>query len=418
MKKALTLLALAILGTIGAYAQLTVSAEYRPRAEYRHGYKTLAATDQENAFFISQRTRLNIMFNTTKLKTKFSLQDIRTWGSQPQLVVADGLTSIHEAWGELLFTDAISLKVGRQEVIYDDHRIFGSVGWAQQARSHDLAILKYEKGFKLHLGLGWNQEKEQLNTNYYTVNNYKTIQYLWFNKKFGRYALSLLFLNNGREHITLGKSPRQINYSQTIGQRSVYKTDKFSAALNLYLQTGKDPADNDLSAFNTRIDLGYKINSKFGISGGYEYLSGNDMVDPDSKNKAFTPLYGTNHKFNGWMDYFYVGNHANSVGLQDIFVALTYSVKNWKVQLHNHYFLSAAPIKDPVKLDEASSGLGNEIDMSVNYKFSEYVNISAGYSHMIASESMGFIKTGDYEETNNWAWLMISIKPTLFKWSK
>ena len=47
--------------------------------------------------------------------------------------------------------------------------------------------------------------------------------------------------------------------------------------------------------------------------------SRNDYNGDASENKAFTPFYGTNHKFNGFMDYFHVGNHANSVGLIDIY---------------------------------------------------------------------------------------------------
>jgi hypothetical protein len=34
-------------------------------------------------------------------------------------------------------TEAFSMKLGRQEVIYDNSRIFGNVDWAQQGRSHD-----------------------------------------------------------------------------------------------------------------------------------------------------------------------------------------------------------------------------------------------------------------------------------------
>ena len=42
------------------------------------------------------------------------------------------------------------------------------------------------------------------------------------------------------------------------------------------------------------------------------------MEDKDYKeNNSFTPFYGTNHKFNGHMDYFYVGNHIGNVGLRE-----------------------------------------------------------------------------------------------------
>jgi len=399
-------------------AQFFVTGEYRPRAEFRNGYKSLSVTDQEDAYFISQRTRLNIIFNNEYLRTKLTLQDIRTWGSEPQLAVTDGLSSIHEAWGEILFNKEISLKIGRQEIIYDDQRIFGNVGWAQQARSHDIALFKIEKSFKLHLGLAWNQDKEQLNTNFYTVANYKSLQFVWFNKIFGRYSLSALVLNNGIENKV--DNIRRINYSQTFGQRSVYITDKFTGTLNFYIQTGKDATHIDLFAYNARIDLDYKISDNMKAIAGYELLSGNDMVNPDaSKNKSFTPLYGTNHKFNGWMDYFYVGNHANNVGLQDVFFGLSLNHKKWNIQLHNHIFMASAPVKNPITLTKASGYLGDEIDITAKYNFTKDINFSVGYSHMLQSESMTFVKgMGDKNATNNWAWCMISITPSFFNSSK
>ena len=33
--------------------------------------------------------------------------------------------------------EKFAFKVGRQEINYDDARIFGNVDWAMQARSHD-----------------------------------------------------------------------------------------------------------------------------------------------------------------------------------------------------------------------------------------------------------------------------------------
>jgi hypothetical protein len=60
-----------------AFSQFTLSGEFRPREEYSHGYKTLAAEDQHASFFISQRTRLNLMYAGEKLKTGLVLQDVR-----------------------------------------------------------------------------------------------------------------------------------------------------------------------------------------------------------------------------------------------------------------------------------------------------------------------------------------------------
>src|SRR5210317_1023011 len=115
----------------GTHAQFTLSGEFRPRAEFSHGYGALAAEDQHASFFISQRTRMNFMYAGEKLKTGLVLQDVRYWGNQPQLVSnEDFATSIHQAWLEYYLIPELSLKAGRMELSYDNQRMLGSVGWA------------------------------------------------------------------------------------------------------------------------------------------------------------------------------------------------------------------------------------------------------------------------------------------------
>ena len=49
-----------------------------------------------------------------------------------------------------------------------------------------------------------------------------------------------------------------------------------------------------------------------------------------TKNNSFSPLYGTNHAHNGYMDYFYVGGrYENGVGLQDMYLYTKYDINNW-----------------------------------------------------------------------------------------
>jgi len=58
--------------------------------------------------------------------------------------------------------------------------------------------------------------------------------------------------------------------------------------------------------------------------------------------------------------------------------------------------------------------LGTEIDLVYTHKFSKDIAIGAGYSQMFASEGMEYLKNNFDGNSNNWAWLMLTIKPTLF----
>ena len=416
LKIALSLILL--LSITNTYSQFTVDAELRPRFEFRHGYKTLFPDDTNPAAFVSQRTRLNFGYKTEKLHFYLSPQDVRVWGDVPQLNVADeNGFSLHQAWVEILLVDELSLKIGRQEIIYDDQRFFGNVGWAQQARSHDAAIVKFEPSFmKLHFGAAYNQDGEALTGNVLTTNTYKSLQYIWLHKDWEKLSASLLFLNNGLQYIDeTDETKNDTRFSQTAGVHLKAKVNKFNFSSNLYYQLGKDVSNNDLSAYLLALEANYSATGNLNIGLGGELLSGNDYGAPaNGKNKAFNPLYGTNHKFNGFMDYFYVGNHINNVGLMDIYGNVKYSFnKKSNISLALHQFFAAAKIND-----ETSKNLGFELDLVTSQKISEYVGVQAGYSQYFASKGIKIVKNNFDGNTNNWAWVMLTIDPVLFTWQK
>ena len=204
-------------------AQVSLTGEIRPRFEYRHGFSSPMDTLQKSAQFVQQRTRLNFGYKSEKVKVGITLQDVRIWGSQSQLNVYDVNTyGLHEGWAEYNFNKKISMKLGRQELSYDDERILGAVGWAQQARSHDAFLFKYtDSTFTLHAGIAYNQDKmTSVATSYTTNPSYKEMQYLWLHKEINAFNISLLALNVGQQSAVSTNSTR---YVTTAGTRIVYK---------------------------------------------------------------------------------------------------------------------------------------------------------------------------------------------------
>jgi len=404
-----------------AKAQFTMSGELRPRTEYRHGFQSLVAPDTDAAFFVSQRTRLNLNHTDSRMSFRLSIQDVRVWGDNAQLNRFDNNSSVYEAWGELKLNDHFSVRAGRQELVYDDSRILGNVDWAQQGRGHDLALLKYKGGsdMQVHVGLAFNQMFERSTGTLYTIpNNYKTMQFMWFNKKFDASNLSLLVLNNGIQ--VTGEIGDDVYFSQTLGGRFEHKKDNWNMAAEAYLQTGKDAMNRDLSAWHAGLQANRKMSDNFTLNLGFEWLSGTDQADMQdvsyNKNHSFNPLYGTNHKFNGHMDYFYVGNHINSVGLINPYGGATYRKDKFTAQLVLHAFLSDGALNDPENPDQTMDKyLGTEADLIFGYVLSPQIAVRAGYSQMFATESMEVLKGGSRKETNNWAWLMLVLKPEFIK---
>ncbi len=426
MKKLIFSTMLLVLLTTALKAQeFGISGELRPRFEARHGFRTLASPDIDAAVFVSQRARINLNYSAEKFKVYFSLQNVRVWGDVSTLSRSDKYgIAFHEAWGEYFFNPKFSIKLGRQEIVYDDQRMFGSVAWAQQARSHDAMIIKFKTGEKgkLDIGFALNANGETLFKEDYAVGQYKSFQYAWYHTNISEsFGLSALFLNNGMPYdkiIDPDNNEQKTTYSQTIGGRLTYKKGRFNADGATYFQGGNAPnktknGEVDLTAYYLTLNAKFNITDEFKVGAGFEYLSGNDQGSTSLKNKAFTPFYGTNHKFNGWMDYFYVGNHVGSVGLLNVNIPFGYKKNKFSAALIPHFFSADGDILD-ANNDKADAYLGTEIDLALGYKIIKNVMFNVGYSQMFATESMEILKGGSKDETNNWAWVMVTFKPTFF----
>jgi hypothetical protein len=266
-----------------------------------------------------------------------------------------------------------------------------------------VALFKYTKNINVHLGIAHHENTNRTDNFYDGPDAYKDLQFLWVNQKLEKLNWSVLFLNNGRP--ILEGTEQKTRYSQTFGTHLESAVDKLALAGNFYYQTGEDGPRSSLKAFNFLLEVAYPVTDETQLKLGYEMLSGTDY-DVVEKNKSFTPFYGTNHKFNGFMDYFYVGNHLNSIGLSDAYVKFS-TVKNKTVfNADVHLFASAAEISAT-----ADKYLGTEIDLTLTQSISPVTTIAFGYSHLFASEGLEILKGGSKDATHNWGYIMLTVTP-------
>ncbi len=409
-------------------AQLTFTGEIRPRTEYRHGFKRLLSEGEEAALFVEQRSRLNLGYRQDKLRIGLQIQDVRVWGETAQINKSDGLFSVHQAWGEILFTHKLSLKVGRQELSYDDQRILGALDWAAQGRSHDAARLMWQDStWQLHLGAAFNQnsnipEPARLTGTFYDapgsfdalgggLPNYKHMQMLWAEKKLGKLQVSALALNTGWQ-----MPDTTVNHLVTVGLNpAVHLSSQVKLDGSVYYQFGKNRLDQSTQAYLASAVLTYSGFKPLALTLGGDLLSGTDQKENTST--TFDPLFGTNHKFYGQMDYFYVGNAHNqqgkSVGLVDVYLKTKAKLgKKSALLTELHQFSTQVPLTDPTDQTQTlSSTLGTEIDLVYDLDYQSFINFKIGYSQMLATPGMEAIKGGDKDKLNQWAWVMITLKP-------
>ncbi|WP_289037646.1 alginate export family protein [uncultured Zobellia sp.] len=433
MKKQYTLLFVLMLTIQFASAQFVLDGEFKPRTEYRNGFGSIIPDALDPGFAIATRLRLNAGYQTEAFKFYMSLQDVMVWGENRQLKPEDSNNSfsVFQAWADIKLAEGFSTKIGRQMLVYDDQRILGGVDWAMQARNHDAALLQYKKGkFMMDLGLAFNQDFtattgnpggfQSVGTAYNTTGffSYKSMQYLYLRHKGEAFSASGLIMNNGFQNFT-GDADAQVadgvSNLFTLGTHLNYKKGSFGAALNAYLQTGERQNSIDVSgAYLLGLDLTYKVSKGVSLGLGAEIISGNDTSTTD-KTEAFFPLYGTNHKFNGFMDYFYVGNHANSVGLTDIHASAKFALGET-----SSLMVKVLNFSGEQELPSGEKSLGTEVDLVFAKTFKGY-GLAIGYSQMFASDGMYELKgvtEADASSAQNWAWVQLTMKPKFLNTAK
>ena len=454
--KGLVTAVIALASAGATFAQFTLEGQYRPRLELRNGFKTPINENTNPAAFVEHRAKLTAGYSEEKLGFKMSVQDIRIWGETGQINKSDYLLSTHEAYGEYKPSTKSTFRIGRQEMAYDGHRLIGTLGWAAQARSFDAVKYMYAdtSGNALDVMVSWNQtglgesapEPAKLTGTYYATANGggttrifnlglpKSQQMLYYKKKLSSGTVGIMLLND-----IFDAGNDTTHYSQfTAGVTPDFKFGDFKVGGQFYYTGGAagktlDTIDNK---YNTTKLGGFMFNLTVQHTGlsfkpliGVDYLSGDDKSTAD-KVEGWSPSYGTNHKFYGFMDYFYVGNghgggNAASAGLMDIYLKTTFKTgEKSKLLAHVHYFASTAERTGDYDADgntEAyKGGLGTEIDLVYVQPLAPGVVLKAGYSQMFGTtDTMGVLKGYDKntkkQGLQSWAWVMMDFTPKFLK---
>ena len=409
-----------IIISAASYSQITIQGELRPRFEYRDGYKRLPDTSTYFAAFVSQRSRIYFNYKSEKITTKISLQDVRVWGDESMKSDVPGV-ALYEAWAELPIYDSISLKLGKQEISYDNERLFSASNWTQMGSTHNAAMLKYsKKGLQIDFTGAFNQSTENTFGTSYTAypSNYKTLNILWISKK----------INDNIKASVLGVADgyQRANTKSTVYLRGTYggifeyaKPNKFSATVRGFYQDGRLQTGQQISAYYLNADITYALMSKFTIWAGMQYVSGNDATDKNNKiSNAFNTLYGSGHKFSGNMEYFSsISSATKGAGLIDPYLNLIYNFNNKaSFRLDMHYFMMQNNYV--VNTLVTDKHLGEEADLAFSYNFNSEVSLMTGFSMISATKSMEVMVGGNSMYPGAWGFVMLTIKPTFFNSEK
>lgn len=425
------------------YGDFTLDAQVSSLGEFRTGLGTLSDGSEAYNLLVNDRVRLSFGWERKNLSMKIAAQHTGVWYDGGQQNSA-GKIALHEAWAKMTFGKGFFAQVGRQELCYDDERLFGAHDWDVTGRAHDAIRLGWGNGeHQVHLIAGLNQTADVVDDVIYGTNSvlgkklYKNMQTLWYH--FGAseapFQMSVLFSNQG----VSDAGGNGVNYMQTFGAYGKYEKQKFFCNASAYYQMGTDRMDADVKACLLSGNIGLKFSPKWSMSVGDDFLSGSDGLS--GTNHTFNLLYGSYHKFLGSMDYFGYGaiptNGINDVNVKASFkpcgkfdanIAVHWLSTSNKIKdyLKDHAGLYVCPVKAlPAEQQELirnyygsehrfMPSLGGELDLEASYRPWKYITLRAGYSMMVATETICVFKGADAGKFHNWGWLSFDLNPTVF----
>ncbi len=379
-----------------------VKGEIRPRFETAQVSQN--QKDRANAF--TARTHLVVtggLLGVEGLTATIGLQGVNNFGYTNYNSTQNGKTKydvIADPQGAMLseasldYTiDKTTLHAGRSHVNLDNQRFIGTVGWRQMERSYDTIYAKNSSVKNLSLliayvyGYAGIKKTTTKDTNSVLLHaNYKVMKEL----SVTGYSYLLSSIHNTYGLALTGK----VDAGAKLSYRAEYAIQK-----NATLETGsagKPKADADY--YN--LDLGANIS---GILAGvnYEVLSGTNGKDGKT---TFNPALGTNHKFNGWADVFYVANKPKG-GLKDANIRLGYKAKGFgKVLAVYHNFTADKDMATPT--GTATDDLGTEFD-------AVYVNAIPGFKNLKGLVKYAYYMSGDakgYTNDKTVGWVQLDYK--------
>ena len=429
---------------INMNAQFKIDAQYRVRGQALHGYKKPVAEETEAAYHIGQRTRLNLRYANEKYSSLLSIQDVRTWGDA-NIVNATGVAGksfnnidIYEAWINFKFKENGNLKIGRQEMKYDDQRHISWRNWWDTGMTYDAITYtndNKETGWRFDLSGSYNSTNQDLTGNDFsgmndyfgTVNPIQTQNFLYIKKNFdNKMYLSFTAITSGYQQ---EDSNNTLFMTNTEGLHFNYNATKkgvdgiFGVA-NAFIQNGKNISGKKISANMLTAQLGYRTNSKkLEISAKIERLSGQDAEQSDDADYAdidhtYNLLNGARHPYyEGYLDWFVVPKSTNYGGLMNIGLKVSYKL-NKKDMLWFEYSNISSSTNVANANGYYDAALASTIDFTYVRKVCKDIKWTNGFSYGMPTDDFNAMKGITEGGSNYFFYSMVVITPKFFDSSK
>ena len=314
----------------------------------------------------------------------------------------------------------ISLKVGRQEMIYGEERLIGAFGWNNIGRVFDGAKVRWQNPwfaadfFVTRVVIPEDGRFNVANDYDWFSGVYATVT------KVPKHTLELYVLsrNASSQAAAAEPSPQYLQPSArdiyTFGLRlksNPGELGNWDYILESAGQLGnfRDPRAGapsgrlDHEAYMVVAQGGYTFSDAWAKPRlGLEYAHGSGDRDAhDDKHETFENLFPTNHKFYGYMDFFSLQNVHDVRAIFQLkpHSRLTLALEGhafWLADTHDSFYASSGGARGGTTTTPGtgygvnpgySNFVGTELDLIGGYALTRFAQLEAGYGHFF---------TGDY----------------------
>lgn len=375
-----------------------------------------AVTGADAAVLI--RTRLGIQATLSRSVGVFiQLQDSRAFGEETS-PLADGSADrldLHQAYIELSAEAgpaAVRATAGRQELTLANERLLGPVDWSNTGQAFDglrvqvtgprervrligfaAVVREYDRVAATGLDPRANEGEDRDHGFFGLIVEAPRAQLFLLHDRNAAYRSF-----TGVDRTTVGaRAERTLAGRVRLEAEGAYQ-------LGNQLALGGVGPKQDIGAWfgGGRIAWLQPVRPLGSVSIGVDWLSGD--ADPgDVEYEAFHVLYGTNHRFYGFMDLFLdpaaqTGDRGLVDGMGEIAVRLR---RDFTVSAVLHRFQVAE------RAGAAERTLGSELDLTVPYTVARGTTLQAGYSYFRTGAAAPLATLGARGANLHWAYLQL-----------
>lgn len=298
----------------------------------------------------------------------------------------------------------LTLRVGRQELLFDAQKLVGPLDWANVRRTWDGAAALF--AFEQYQAEVFWVRPVMVNPKWFDTTDEQTnfigahLTHPLFTRDH-QYSLFVYYLNRNRDtasHFVSGETEFNPDLQAgdtdrvTLGGRVWGKfANGFDYDTEGGVQLGRY-AENEILAGYYSGELGYTFKNIWAqprISVGYDYASGDNHRDRHSN--TFDQLFPTGHLYFGYLDF--VGRQNIDAGNITFAITPTPDLKLWTSW---HYF-ALADSNDALynaagaalrfnSAGTAGSYVGNELDITGSYKLGRHTTLLTGYGVFFPGE--------------------------------